>query len=184
MDIVSSTDLNCSSISPANVLMVNGCKESSYLYDKIKYLNNISDKNIQIYHCFFSNEMFEQSVRIVSSIEDTLGIDIPYISIAFNCGIEKTNLIEFYGYSKEYILMCYTSADIINSIAFIEQYKYNNVYIGLSSELVSKWCFDRDLFYSIKKYLMCIWYDNCCDISKLNTYIESYGYNKFLIWNR
>lgn len=182
MDIIGWTELDNNSISPSDVLMIYGCKESSYLYNKKKYLNNISDKNIQVYHCYFGNEMFEESVRIISSIEDTLGIDIPYISIAFNCGIEKTNLIEFYGYSKEYILTCYTASDIINSIAFIECNKYNNVYIGLSSELVSSWCINRELFYAIKKYLISI----CCygNDRELSSYLETYGYNKFLIFNR
>ena len=182
MDILGWTELNNNSISPSDALMINGCKESSYLYDKKKYINNISDKNIQIYHCYFGNEIFEESVRIISSIEDILGIDIPYVSIAFNCGIEKTNLIEFYGNSKEYILMCHTASDIINSIAFIECNKYNNVYIGLSSELVSSWCTNRELFYAIKKYLICI---RCYSNDReLYPYLETYGYSKFLIENR
>jgi len=145
-------------------------------------LENIKLKelSIKIIGCTSSNDtIFEDTVQIISTLEDKLNIEIPWASVDYNYTTDRINLVEFYGRDKAFILKCYDSESIINAIGWIERNKYDNAYIGLDSYNSSKWIYDRDLFYGIKKYVGSIEKVEGSDI--LYTCLEKYGYNGMLI---
>lgn len=176
MDILSTVDLYNPSIelSLQNIFLYGYISNTKLISDIDKFINIVG------YNCDNSvDEIFEENVKAISYIEDKLKIDIPYISISCHYKTDRTNIIEFYGNSKEFIINCDSSSDIIDTIAFIEFNRFNNVYIGINDFTCFKWICSRDLFYSIKKYVKCInniESDNCINIK-----LEEYGYNGFLV---
>lgn len=140
-----------------------------------KYKNEISD--IKVLHAIDSLDGFEETAFICNEFEDNYNFEIPYISIPFNYTSDRINLIEFYGDSKDFLLQCWTSNDIINAIGWIERNEYRNVYLELDTDNCYKWIEDRDLFYSIKEYI-----GNIVLFSKEGflSLLEEYGYDKMV----
>jgi hypothetical protein len=182
MQILNKVSLSAICESTNKSIFLDSCKSSEFASNKSSYIDKLKlcSYDIICYGCNHdSNEVFEENVKTLSYIEDRLGIDIPYISIDNGYKYDRINIIEFYGLSKEFIFQCSTTSSIIEAIAFIEFRKLNNAFIGISEAYSDKWCYDRDMFYAIKKYIKCI--HSMFDDTNLLTLLEGFGYNNLFV---
>lgn len=182
MQILNKVNLSAICESSNKSIFLDSCKSSEFASNKDCYIDKLKAGSYDIvcYGCNHdSNEVFEENVKTLSYLEDRLGIDIPCISIDNGYRYDRINIVEFYGLSKEFIFECTTTPSIIEAIAFIEYRKLNNAFISISENYTDKWCYDRDMFYAIKKYVKCI--HGIYSDTNLLTLLEGFGYNELYV---
>jgi len=139
----SNTNIQLGIINLANI--GNIINENKELFLNIK--DNIRSLYISGKSCYF-----EEAVKIISSIEDILGIEIKHVVLESEDIREMIELIEFYKGDIFFAIVA-NKFDIINIISFIERNKLNNVNIGISNITNNIWTQNSYLFGAICEYV-------------------------------
>lgn len=152
-----------------NQIGINNLNDSFAIFEQNKDLFITHKNNIKSLYISSNPFLFENTVKVLSYLEDRLKICVDHVVLSSSDIREMIELIEFYRGDIFFAIEA-NQLNIIEIISFIERNRLSNVNIAISNLTNDIWTSNKYLFNQISPYIGTIYNNHYINLKELDNY--------------